>query len=98
MLVAFGDLDTFLVSGKSVLASPALAAAKEAIFQVTMARFDPSFGAASVRRGASRLVRAAEELALPALTAGSGRTRASLPSRPVAARPRTKKEALTRRA
>ena len=64
MLVAFGDLDTFLVSGKSVVASPALAAAKEAVFQVTMARFDPSFGAAAVRRGASRLVRAAEELAL----------------------------------
>jgi len=85
MLVAFGDLDTFLVSGKSVVASPALAAAKEAIFQVTMARFDPSFGVASVRRGASRLVRAVEELALPALTAGSGRTRASLPSRPVRA-------------
>ena len=86
MLVAFGDLDTFLVSGKSVVASPALAAAKEAIFQVTMARFDPSFGAAAVRRGASRLVRAAEELALPALTVGSGRRRAPLPSRPVRAR------------
>jgi NADH dehydrogenase len=85
MLVAFGDLDTFLVSGKSVVASPALAAAKEAIFQVTMARFDPSFGVASVRRGASRLVRAAEELALPALTAGSGRPRASPPSRSVRA-------------
>jgi NADH dehydrogenase len=85
MLVAFGDLDTFLVSGKAVVASPALAAAKEAIFQVTMARFDPSFGVASARRGASRLVRAAEELALPALTAGSGRARASLPSRPVRA-------------
>jgi NADH dehydrogenase len=80
MLVAFGDLDTFLVSGKSVVASPALAAAKEAIFQVTMARLDPSFSVASVRRGASRLVRAAEELALPVLTVGSRRTRASLPS------------------
>jgi len=85
MLVAFGDLDTFLVSGRSVVASPALAAVKEAVFQVTMAQIDPSFGAAAVRRGASRLVRAAEELALPALTAGSGRRRASLPSRPVRA-------------
>jgi NADH dehydrogenase len=85
MLVAFGDLDTFLVSGKSVVASPALAAAKEAVFQVTMARFDPSFGVAAVRRGASRLVRAVEELALPALNAGSGRARASLPSRLVRA-------------
>jgi NADH dehydrogenase len=86
MLVAFGDLDTFLVSGKAVVSSPALAAAKEGIFQVTMARLDPSFGAAAVRRGASRLVRAAEELALPVLTAGSDRRRASLPSRPVQAR------------
>jgi NADH dehydrogenase FAD-containing subunit len=86
MLVAFGDLDTFLVSGKAVVASPALAAAKEAIFQLTMARLDPSFGAAAVRRGTSRLVRAAEELALPALTVGSDRRRAPLPSRPVRAR------------
>jgi NADH dehydrogenase len=85
MLVAFGDLDTFLVSGRSVVASPALAAAKEAVFQVTMARFDPSFGATAVRRAAARLVRAAEELALPALTVGSGRRRASLPSRPARA-------------
>jgi NADH dehydrogenase len=85
MLVAFGDLDTFLVSGRSVVASPALAAAKEAVFQVTMARFDPSFGATAVRRAAARLVRAAEELALPALTDGSGRRRASLPSRPARA-------------
>jgi NADH dehydrogenase len=85
MLVAFGDLDTFLVSGNFVVASPALAAAKEAIFQVTMARLDPSFSAAAVRRGASRAVRAAEELALPALTVGSGRRRAPLPSRPVRA-------------
>jgi NADH dehydrogenase len=86
MLVAFGDLDTFLVSGKAVVSSPALAAAKEAIFQLTMARLDPSFGAAAVRRGASRLARAAEELALPVLTVGSDRRRAPLPSRPVRAR------------
>ena len=76
MLVAFGDLDTFLVSGKSVVASPGFAAVKEAVFQVTMAQIDPSFSAAAVRRGASRLVRATEELVLPALTVGSGRRRA----------------------
>jgi NADH dehydrogenase FAD-containing subunit len=85
MLIAFGDLDTFLVSGKSVVASPALAAVKEAVFQVTMAQIDPSFGAAAVRRGTSRLVRAAQELALPALTDGPGRRRAALLSRPVRA-------------
>jgi NADH dehydrogenase len=41
MLVAFGDLDTFLVSGRSVIASPTLASAKELVFQVTMAQIDP---------------------------------------------------------
>ena len=102
MLVAFGDLDTFLVSGRSVVASPALAAAKEAVFQVTMARFDPSIGATAVRRAAARLGRAAEELALPALTVGSGRRRASLPSRRVRAPRETasgpsKKKAAARR-
>ncbi len=40
-LVAFGDLDTFLVAGDRVVAAPALAAAKEAVFQITMARLDP---------------------------------------------------------
>ena len=85
MLVAFGDLDTFLVSGKSVVASPALAAVKEAIFQVTMAQIDPSFGVAAVRRGASRLVRATEKLVLPGLTVGPGPGRASLPLRSVRA-------------
>jgi NADH dehydrogenase len=40
-LIAFGDLDTFLVTGKTVLASPALAIVKEAVFQLTMARIDP---------------------------------------------------------
>jgi len=44
MLVAFGELDTFLIAGRSVIASPALAAAKEAVFQVTMAQLDPPLG------------------------------------------------------
>jgi len=41
MLLAFGDIDTFLVSGSRVVASPLLAAAKEAVFQGTMAGLDP---------------------------------------------------------
>jgi NADH dehydrogenase len=41
LLVAFGDLDTFLVAGRSVAANAALAAGKEAVYQVTMAQIDP---------------------------------------------------------
>ena len=57
VLIAFGDLDTFLLSGRSVVASPALAAVKEAVFQVTMAQFDPPLRAESLRALARRLVR-----------------------------------------
>jgi NADH dehydrogenase FAD-containing subunit len=39
-LVTFGDLDTFLVSGHRVLASPALRVLKEAIYQAGIAGFD----------------------------------------------------------
>ena len=49
MLVAFGDLDTFLVSGRSVIASATLAAAKELVFQLTMAQFDPPLAAPLLR-------------------------------------------------
>jgi NADH dehydrogenase len=41
LLVAFGDLDTFLVAGRSVVANPALAAGKEAVYQLTMMQLDP---------------------------------------------------------
>jgi NADH dehydrogenase len=58
-LVAFGDLDTFLVTGDRVWASPALAWAKEAVFQATMAQIDPP----TDRRAVSAVVRRA----LPAL-------------------------------
>jgi NADH dehydrogenase len=44
MLVAFGDLDTYLVAGRRVVASPSLAAAKEAVLQLTMAQLDPPLG------------------------------------------------------
>lgn len=40
-LVAFGDLDTYLVATGRVWASPALAWVKEAVFQATMAQIDP---------------------------------------------------------
>jgi NADH dehydrogenase FAD-containing subunit len=41
MLVAFGDIDTFLVTGGSAVAGTVLAAAKETVFHLTMARFGP---------------------------------------------------------
>jgi NADH dehydrogenase len=44
MLVAFGDLDTYLVAGRRVVASPSLAAGKEAVLQFTMAQLDPPLG------------------------------------------------------
>jgi NADH dehydrogenase FAD-containing subunit len=59
MLVAFGALDTFLIAGRSVIASPALAAAKEAVFQVTMAQLDPPLGGESLGGAARRFAGAA---------------------------------------
>lgn len=56
MLVAFGALDTFLIAGRSVIASPTLAAVKEAVFQVTMAQLDPPLGSESLGDAARRLV------------------------------------------
>jgi NADH dehydrogenase len=67
MLVACGDLDTFLITGSRVIASPALAAAKEAVFQVTIAEFDRLRSPAGLRRVVARATRALHELALPTL-------------------------------
>jgi NADH:quinone reductase (non-electrogenic) len=54
MLVAFGDLDTYLVTGRRVLASPALAAVKDGVMQITMAQLDPPVGADALAGLASR--------------------------------------------
>ena len=50
MLLAFGDIDTFLVSGDRVFASPLLAGAKEAVFQATMAGLDSPCSRGAVGR------------------------------------------------
>jgi NADH dehydrogenase len=55
MLVAFGDLDTFLVRGRSVIASPALAWLKEAVFQLTMTEIDPPLEPSALRDLKERL-------------------------------------------
>ena len=55
MLVAFGDIDTFLVTGGSSLAGTVLAPVKEAVFHLTMAKFgppiDPTFFGSFAHRG-----------------------------------------------
>jgi len=47
-LIAFGDLDTFLIAKRVLIASPALAVVKEAVFQLTMARIDRPADAAAL--------------------------------------------------
>jgi NADH dehydrogenase len=64
MLVAFGDLDTFLVAGRAMVASPAFAAAKEAVFQATMARFDSPLRAGALGDLSRRVAGALDKLPL----------------------------------
>jgi NADH dehydrogenase len=63
LLVAFGDLDTFLVAGRSVVANPALAAGKEAVYQVTMAQIDPPSNVQALGHLASRVIGVTRKLA-----------------------------------
>ncbi|MDH4165590.1 MAG: FAD-dependent oxidoreductase [Gammaproteobacteria bacterium] len=63
LLVAFGDLDTFLVAGRSVVANPALAAGKEAVYQVTMAQIDPPSSVQALGQLASRVISVTRRLA-----------------------------------
>jgi NADH dehydrogenase len=81
MLVAFGDLDTFLVAGRRVVASPALAAAKEGVMQITMAQLDPPLGGAQLADLIGRVGRAVDGLVLPSLgfkTGGKGRRKSAM--------------------
>ena len=71
MLVSFGDITTWLVAGESVVASPVLAAAKEGVYQATMARLESPkeplrYSADIVGRAAM----ATRQLLLPQLTPG----------------------------
>lgn len=69
MLISFGDITTWLVVGTSAVASPVLAAAKEGIYQATMARLaspgDPLRYSADVL---GRATMATRRLLLPQLT------------------------------
>ncbi len=69
MLISFGDITTWLVAGESVVASPVLAAAKEGVYEVTMARLEspkePLRYSADV---VGRAAMATRQLLLPQLT------------------------------
>ena len=68
VLIAFGDLDAFLVSGTTVLAGTVLTAAKEAVFELTMAQIDPPTTRQALAGLARRLVQCGIGIALPTLT------------------------------
>ena len=69
MLVSLGDITTWLVAGKSAIASPVLATAKEGVYQANMARLasprDPLRYSADI---VGRAVVATRQLLLPQLT------------------------------
>ncbi len=69
MLISFGDITTWLVAGETAVASPVLAAAKEGVYQATMARLaspkEPLRYSADV---VGRAVMATRQLLLPQLT------------------------------
>ena len=69
MLISFGDITTWLVAGDSVVASPLLAAAKEGVYQATMARLEsprePLRYSADI---VGRATMATRQLLLPQLT------------------------------
>ena len=67
MLVAFGDLQTYLVSGRRVLASRWLAAAKEGVYQVFMTQTAPAGLLRALPSASGRLWQAWRRLALPQL-------------------------------
>ena len=67
MLVAFGDLQTYLVAGRTVLASQVLAAAKEGVHQAFMLQMAPGGVVSALPAAAGRLWQSWRRLALPQL-------------------------------
>ncbi len=65
-LIALGDIDTYLQLGERVFAGPGLAAAKEGIFQLQMARQDSPLHLSGFLRGQRRYLGALAQLGLPA--------------------------------
>lgn len=67
VLIAFGDLDTYLVAGKTVIASQALAGAKEGVFQLFMSQTAPCNVLQSLPAVGGRLWQSWRRLAWPQL-------------------------------
>jgi hypothetical protein len=67
VLIAFGDLQTYLVAGRTVLASKVLAGAKDGVYQVFMAQMAPGNVLTSLPAAAGRLWQSWRRLALPQL-------------------------------
>ena len=72
VLIAFGDLQTYLVAGRTVVASKLLAGAKEGIYQWFMAQREPSSLVASLPSAAGRLWTGWQQLAVPQLLSLAG--------------------------
>jgi NADH dehydrogenase FAD-containing subunit len=66
-LISLGDIDTYLIVGKRVFASPALAPGKELIFQANMARLDPPMGFRPAWALHERYWRGIQQLTVPSL-------------------------------
>jgi len=66
-LISLGDIDTYLVLGKWVFAGPALAPAKELIFQANMARLDPPHRIPAALELQARYWQGIRELTVPSL-------------------------------
>jgi len=67
-LISFGDLDTFLVFGNTVIAGAVLAAAKEGVYQLNMAQFDPPWHPTAFCHLQERSWQGLMELVIPTLT------------------------------
>ena len=67
MLVSFGDLQTYLVTKKTVLASKTLAGAKEGVYQLFMAQTAPQTGLSALPGALRRLRKSWKKLVVPGL-------------------------------
>ena len=67
VLIAFGDLQTYLVAGRVVLASKWLAGAKEGVYQLSMSQMEPGGVLTSLAATTGRLWQGWRRLALPQL-------------------------------
>jgi NADH dehydrogenase len=75
-LISFGDLDTYLVWGRLAVASPLLAASKEAVYEIVMARLDDRPPLPRARAAVRRVLRAGRGLAWPGLASPAALLRA----------------------